>query len=116
MTDVLDVVVPDIGDFTDVPVIEILVAPGATVAQEDSLVTLESDKATMDVPSPAAGVVQELKVKLGDRLSEGNVILTLDAAGDSKASGVKAADAPAAGPTPKTSPSTPASHPAPPAP
>ncbi len=57
-----EVKVPDIGDFTDVPVIEILVAPGDTVAPEDPLITLESDKATMDVPSPAAGVVKELSV------------------------------------------------------
>src|SRR4029077_20175719 len=66
----------------DVPVIEVLVKPGDTVAAEDSLVTLESDKATMDVPSPAAGVVKDLKVKLGDKVSEGNIILTLEAAGD----------------------------------
>jgi len=81
----IEVKVPDIGDFTDVPVIEVLVKPGDTVKAEDSLVTLESDKATMDVPSPAAGVVKDLKVKLGDRLSEGNVILTLEAAGDAEA-------------------------------
>ena len=73
--------VPDIGDFTDVPVIEILVAPGDTVAPEDPLVTLESDKATMDVPAPQAGVVQELKVNVGDTVSEGSVLLTLVPAG-----------------------------------
>ena len=61
-----DVLVPDIGDFSDVPIVEILVSPGDTVAAEDPLVTLESDKATMDVPSPFGGVVQELKVKTGD--------------------------------------------------
>ena len=77
MAEVVDVVVPDIGDFTDVPVIEILVAPGDTVAQEDPLVTLESDKATMDVPAPADGVVQELRVNVGDTVSEGSPILTL---------------------------------------
>ena len=75
-----DVLVPDIGDFTDVPIIEILVSPGDTVAQEDPLVTLESDKATMDVPSPAAGTVGELKVSVGDTVSEGTVILTLEGA------------------------------------
>lgn len=75
----LEVRVPDIGDFTDVPVIEILVKPGDTVAPEDPLVTLESDKATMDVPSPAAGTVKQLQVKLGDRVSEGSVLLTLEA-------------------------------------
>ena len=65
------VTVPDIGDFGDVPVIEILVAVGDTVAVEDPLVTLESDKATMDVPSPAAGVVKAIHVKVGDSVSEG---------------------------------------------
>ncbi len=77
----IEVKVPDIGEFTDVPVIEILVKPGDTVKPEDSLVTLESDKATMDVPAPAAGVVKDLKVKVGDKVSEGTLILTLEAAG-----------------------------------
>ncbi|MGE5087636.1 MAG: biotin/lipoyl-containing protein, partial [Candidatus Levyibacteriota bacterium] len=76
----IEVKVPDIGDFKDVPVIEVLVKPGDSVAAEDALVTLESDKATMDVPSPAAGVVKAVQVKAGDRVSEGSVILTLDAA------------------------------------
>ena len=74
-----DVLVPDIGDFTDVPIIEILVSPGDTVAAEDPLVTLESDKATMDVPSPMEGVVQEIKVSVGDSVSEGTLLLTLAA-------------------------------------
>jgi pyruvate dehydrogenase E2 component (dihydrolipoamide acetyltransferase) len=74
-----DVLVPDIGDFTDVPIIEILVSPGDTVAQEDPLVTLESDKATMDVPSPMEGVVQEVKVSVGDTVSEGTLLLTVSA-------------------------------------
>ncbi len=74
-TDVVEVKVPDIGDFDDVPVIEVHVAPGDTIAPEDPLVTLESDKATMDVPSPLEGVVQELKVAVGDSVSEGTVIL-----------------------------------------
>ena len=76
-----EVKVPDIGDFSDIPVIEIHVKPGDTVEKEQSLVTLESDKATMDVPSPAAGTVKELKVKVGDNVSEGVVILTLEGAG-----------------------------------
>ena len=76
-----DVKVPDIGDFTDIPVIEIHVKAGDTVEKEQSLVTLESDKATMDVPSPAAGTVKEIKVKLGDTVSEGSVILTLEGEG-----------------------------------
>jgi dihydrolipoamide dehydrogenase len=74
----IDVTVPDIGDFTDVPVIEIHVAAGDEVAVEDPLVTLESDKATMDVPAPFAGNVAQLRVKLGDRVSEGSVLLTLE--------------------------------------
>jgi pyruvate dehydrogenase E2 component (dihydrolipoamide acetyltransferase) len=74
---IADVRVPDIGDFKDVPVIELLVKPGDSVKPEQPLVTLESDKATMDVPAPLGGVVQELKVKVGDKVSEGVVILTL---------------------------------------
>src|SRR5258707_1260752 len=75
----LEVKVPDIGDFTDVPVIEVFVKPGDTVAADDPLVTLESDKATMDVPAPTSGVVKDLKLKVGDKVSEGSVILTLEA-------------------------------------
>ena len=73
--------VPDIGDFTDVPVIEIHVSPGDEVALEDPLVTLESDKATMDVPAPEAGKVAQLRVKIGDRVSEGSVLLTIESDG-----------------------------------
>jgi dihydrolipoamide dehydrogenase len=75
----LEVKVPDIGDFKDVPIIEIHVKPGDTVKAEDPLVTLESDKATMDVPSPAAGVVRELKVQIGDKVAEGSLVLLLEA-------------------------------------
>jgi pyruvate dehydrogenase E2 component (dihydrolipoyllysine-residue acetyltransferase) len=89
----IEVKVPDIGDFTEVPVIEIFVKPGDTVTVDDSLITLESDKATMDVPSPAAGTVKELKVKLGDKIAEGFVILTLDAAGPATAAAAPAAPA-----------------------
>src|SRR5689334_16772227 len=81
MAEVKDVVVPDIGDFSDVPIIEVMVSPGDTVAEEDPLVTLESDKATMDVPAPFGGVVQELKVKTGDTVSEGSPLMTLEVAG-----------------------------------
>jgi pyruvate dehydrogenase E2 component (dihydrolipoamide acetyltransferase) len=77
----LTVKVPDIGDFKEVEVIEVLVKPGDTVAKEQSLITLESDKATMEIPSPAAGVVQELRVKTGDKVSEGVAILVLSAGG-----------------------------------
>jgi dihydrolipoamide dehydrogenase len=76
----MEVRVPDIGDFKDVPVIEVLVKPGDQVQKEQPLVTLESDKATMDVPSPAAGTVSQLRVKVGDKVSEGSVLLTLEAA------------------------------------
>ncbi len=76
-----EVRVPDIGDFQDVPIIEIHVSPGDEVAAEDPLVTLESDKATMDVPAPEAGTVKQLSVKIGDRVSEGSVLLTLESNG-----------------------------------
>jgi dihydrolipoamide dehydrogenase len=98
----LQIPVPDIGDFGEVPVIEIHVAPGDEVAVEDPLVTLESDKATMDVPSPAAGTIKEVNVKLGDRVAAGAVLVTLaettapdvpDAAGDAPGDG---RDAPSA--------------------
>ena len=77
----IEIKVPDIGDFKDVPVIEIHVQPGQTVKGEDPLVTLESDKATMDIPAPQAGTVGELKIKVGDRVGEGAVILTLEPEG-----------------------------------
>ncbi len=85
MANVIEVKVPDIGGFKDVPVIEVLVKPGDAVKPEDSLLTLESDKATMEVPSPAAGVVKELKIKVGDKVSEGSLVLTLESAGDGAA-------------------------------
>jgi pyruvate dehydrogenase E2 component (dihydrolipoamide acetyltransferase) len=75
---VVPVAVPDIGDFENVPIIEILVSPGDTVAVDDPLLTLESDKATMDVPAPLAGVVRELSVKVGDHVSEGDVLLAIE--------------------------------------
>src|SRR5690242_9060912 len=78
------VVVPDIGDFKEVEVIEVLVKPGDAVTKEQSLITLESDKATMEIPSPAAGVVKELKVKMGDKVSQGSPILLLDAKEEAK--------------------------------
>ena len=80
-TDANEVKVPDIGDFSGVPVIEVHVAAGDTVAPEDPLITLESDKATMDVPSPAEGVVERLAVSVGDEVSEGDLILTLSGDG-----------------------------------
>jgi dihydrolipoamide dehydrogenase len=83
VTTPIEVKVPDIGDFKDVPVIEIHVKPGDIVKPEDALVTLESDKATMDVPSPVAGTVRELKVKIGDKVAEGALVLLLEASADS---------------------------------
>ncbi len=98
MANLIEVKVPDIGDFADIPVIEILVKVGDTIKKEDSLVSLESDKATMEVPSTHAGVVKELKVKLGDKVSMGSLVLVLETA-----------DAMAAQPAP----SHPATQPAP---
>ena len=80
----VEVKVPDIGDFKSVEVIEILVKPGDAVAKEQSLITLESDKATMEIPSPGAGTVQSIKVKVGDKVSKGSPILLLDSAGEEK--------------------------------
>jgi len=105
----LEVKVPDIGDFKDIPVIEVFVKPGDAVSAEDSLVTLESDKATMDVPAPAAGTVLEVRVKLGDKVSEGSVIVVLDSIATS------AAKPAAAAPPPPPSSAAPASAPAKPA-
>jgi pyruvate dehydrogenase E2 component (dihydrolipoamide acetyltransferase) len=76
-----EIAVPDIGDYTDVPVIEVHVAPGDVVAEEDPLVTLESDKATMDVPATASGKVQDVRVKVGDTVSEGTVVVTVSGDG-----------------------------------
>jgi pyruvate dehydrogenase E2 component (dihydrolipoamide acetyltransferase) len=120
MSQLLEIKVPDIGDYKDVPVIEVHVKPGDTVEKEQSLITLESDKATMDVPSSHSGVVKELKVKVGDTISEGGIVLILegsDAAASPAAS--KPASAPAPTPTPITTPAptpvqtTPAPTPAP---
>ncbi len=80
MAKTIEIKVPDIGDFKEVGVIEVLVKPGDTVRKETSLITVESDKATMEIPSPAAGVVKEIKVKIGDKVAEGSLVLTLDEA------------------------------------
>ncbi|HTJ92156.1 MAG TPA: dihydrolipoyllysine-residue acetyltransferase [Pararobbsia sp.] len=95
MSQTIEVKVPDIGDYKDIPVIEVLVSPGDTVEAEQSLITLESDKATMDVPSPAAGTVKEIKVKVGDNLSEGSLVLVLESGAAAPAAKTEAA-APAA--------------------
>jgi pyruvate dehydrogenase E2 component (dihydrolipoamide acetyltransferase) len=118
MGQLVEVKVPDIGDFKDVEVIEVLVKPGDTVAVEQSLVTVESDKASMEIPSAAAGRVKELKVKVGDKVSEGSLLLMLeaDAAGepaeDKKARPAPTPPAPAPTPAPARKPEAPAAPPA----
>ena len=110
MANTIEVKVPDIGGYDDVPVIEVLVAVGDTVAKDQGLVTLESDKATMEVPSSHAGVVKELKVKVGDTLSEGRVVLLLEAEGEAAAPAPApqaAADATPGGQTAPAAPSRP---------
>ncbi len=96
----VSVEVPDIGDFTDVPIIEILVSPGDTVAVDDPLLTLESDKATMEVPAPFAGTVGELLVNIGDKVSQGAALLTLSPSGNGDGGAPSGDAAPAAEPTP----------------
>ena len=91
----IEVKVPDIGDFKDVAVIELLVKPGDTIKAEQSLITIESDKASMEIPSSAAGVVRELKVKLGDKVSQGSLVLMLEGEGAAAAAPAPAAMAPA---------------------
>lgn len=103
MANLIEVTVPDIGDFKNIPVIEVFVKPGDSVKAEDSLMTLESDKATMDVPSPSAGVVKEIIVKTGDKVSKGTRVLVLEA--------LASTAAPAAAPA-----ANPVAEPAPPAP
>jgi len=100
---VVDIQVPDIGDFDEVTVIELLVKPGDTVKAEQSLITVESDKASMEIPSSHAGVVKELRVKLGDKVKQGSVVLTLEVAGAGAA-----APAPAAAAKPAAAPAAPA--------
>lgn len=104
--------VPDIGDYSGVPVIEVLVKVGDTVAKDQGLVTLESDKATMEVPSSVAGVVKELKVKVGDEVAEGHVVALIEAAGAAPAPAPAASAAKAAAPATSTSTSAPAPAPA----
>ena len=108
MSRILEVEVPDIGDFKNVPVIEVLVKPGDTIKAEDSLVTLESDKATMDVPAPAAGTVKSLAVKVGDKVSEGTLLLTLETAAEAPAARPAAAGSAQPAPAAPAAPTTPA--------
>ena len=101
MSQIIEVKVPDIGDFHDVPVIELLVEPGATVQAEDPLLTLESDKATIDVPSPVGGVLKEFTVKVGDKISEGSLIARIEGAVTADAAAPMEKAAPAAAPAPQ---------------
>src|SRR4051812_23098017 len=96
MADLKEARVPDIGGHDDVPVIELLVAVGDTVAKDQGLVTLESDKATMEVPSPFAGVIRELKVKLGDTLPEGGLVAMIESTDAAPAAAPEATNVPAA--------------------
>lgn len=112
MSQIIEVKVPDIGDFKDVPVIEVLVKAGDSVKKEDSLVTLESEKATLEVPAPAAGIVKELKLKVGDKVSQGSAILMLEAADETGAE----AKAPATVPAPTAAKAPEPATPAPPPP
>ena len=114
MSQAIEVKVPDIGDYKDIPVIEVLVKAGDTVEKEQSLVTLESDKATMDVPSSAAGTVKEVKVKVGDNVSEGSLIVVLEGAEGAAAAAKPAAQANgAAAPAAAPAATAPAAAPAP---
>ena len=130
MATIKEVLVPDIGHFKDIPVIEVLVKAGDRVKEEDSLITLETDKATMEVPAPFDGVIKDLRVSVGDGVSEGTVILSIeeilteeDSSKDEAATAATAAQAVEPAPAPETPPiiaqeasPTPAPTPAPAAP
>ncbi len=106
---VIDIKVPDIGDFSEVGVIEVLVKAGDTIRVEQSLITVESDKASMEIPSSHAGVVKDVKVKVGDKVAEGSVVLTLEAADAATVPAPAPASAPAAAPAPASAPQAAAS-------
>src|SRR5690348_2196359 len=112
MTNTIEIKVPDIGGHDNVPVIEVLVKAGDTVAKEQSLITLESDKATMEIPSSAAGVIKEVKLKVGDEVSEGAVIAVLEVAGDAAAPEAEAPRPAAPAPAPAAPAPAPAAAPA----
>ena len=114
MSQIVEVKVPDIGDFKDVPIIELLVKVGDQVRAEDSLMTLESDKATMDIPCPVSGVVTELKVKVGDKVAEGVLLALVSVAeGTQRTGAASAAAAATPAPGPAAAAPTPAAAPAP---
>ncbi len=111
----VDIQVPDIGDFDEVTVIELLVKPGDTIKADQSLLTVESDKASMEIPSSQAGVVKEIKVKLGDKVKQGSVVVSLEAEGGAPAAAPAAASAPAAAAAPAPAAAAPAAPAAAPA-
>src|SRR5579859_1255205 len=117
MANTIELKVPDIGGHENVPVIEVMVKAGDSVTKEQSLITLESDKATMEIPASASGVIKEMKLKVGDEVSEGAVIAILEVAGEAAAAPAPAAPAPsspAAAPAPAVpAPAKPAAAPAP---
>jgi len=108
-----EILVPNIGDFDDVEVIEVLVAPGDTVRAEDSLITVESDKASMEIPAPEAGVVKEVKIQVGDKVSEGSLILLLEPSGDAAPAEVDSVPAAPEDKAPVSRPPKPVAAPAP---
>ncbi len=103
MSNLVEVLVPDIGNFDSVDVIEVLVKVGDVIAKEDSLITVESDKASMDIPSAQAGVVKEIKVKVGDKVAKGHLILLIDESASTAAPSVAVV-------APKPAPSVPSPH------
>ncbi len=113
MSQVIEIKVPDIGDYDGVPVIEVHVKPGDVIEKEQSLVTLESDKATMDVPSSHAGVVKEVKVKVGDNISEGHVVILLEESGSASTKAAPAAGPAASAPVAPQKAAAPAAAPVP---
>ena len=112
MGQLVEVQVPDIGDFKDVEVIEVLVKPGDAVTKEQSLITVESDKASMEIPSSAAGVVKELRIKIGDKVSRGSIVLVIDSAGATAPAPAPAPAAPKAASPAKAAAAAPAPSPA----
>ena len=113
MSQAIEVKVPDIGDFSHIPVIEICVKPGDTVNAEDPLITLESEKATMDVPSPTSGIVREIRVGLGDHVSMGNVIALIEPVDAAAEEEVKNDTPPPPKAQAETKPAAPSAPPAP---
>ena len=101
MSNIVKVEVPDIGDFSDVDIIEVVVSAGDVVAEEDALITLESDKASIEIPSPSAGTIKKVLVKVNDKVSQGDVILEMEVA---EGAAAETAEAPAATPAKEAAP------------